>query len=50
MDKMILITERTKCLYLYLVDRHKSLCALKNNEQVKVTAAITTWGALPSVT
>jgi len=49
MGKMILITECTKCPNLYLVDRHNSLCALKNNEQIKDTAAITTWCPLPSV-
>ena len=35
MGKMILITERTKCPYLYFLDRHNRLCSLKNNEQIK---------------
>ena len=49
MDKMILINECTKCPNLYLVDRNNSLCDLKNNEQIKDTAAIPTWCPLPSV-
>ena len=40
MGKMILITECTKCPYLYFLNRHNSLCSLKNNEQIKGTAAI----------
>jgi len=49
MGKMILITECTKCPYLYSLDRHDSLCFLKNNEQIKDTAAIPTWCPLPSL-
>ena len=49
MGKMILINECTKCPNLYLVDRHNSLCDLKNNEQIKDTAAIPTWCPSPSV-
>ena len=50
MGKMILITECTKCPYLYFLNRHNSLCSLKNNEQIKDTAAIATWCPFLSVT
>ena len=49
MGKMILIAECTKCQYLSFLDRHNSLCSLKNNEQIKDTAAIPTWCPSPSV-
>ncbi len=49
MEKMILITECTKCPNLYLVDRQNSLCALKKNKHLEDTAAIPTWCPLPSV-
>ena len=49
MEKMILITECTKCPNLYLVDKHNSLCALKMNIQIENTTAIPTWCPLPSV-
>jgi len=49
MEKMILITECTKCPNFYLVDRHNSLCALKKNQQIEDTTAIPTWCPLPSV-
>ena len=49
MGKMILIIECTKCPYLSFLDKHNSLCSLKNNEQIKDTAAIPTWCPLPSV-